>query len=157
MSDETKDLSLDYIDKKTGLTEKEQYFLDILFDKHRGNIRKAMDEAGFPKNTPTSTITNKLKDKIREMAEGYLAASTAKAVLSIDAVLDDPTAMGANTILKAAKEVLDRTGVVAPEAKERTIEKNIYILPAKELRPEATQVSDADIKEAFQEVLSDSD
>lgn len=126
------DLKADYTDKKTGLTEKEQYFLDILFDYHKGNVRKAMDAAGYPKDTPTSLLTSKLKDKIREQAEAYLAATTAKAVLSLDGVLDDPTAMGANTIIKAAKEVLDRTGVVAPEQKEKVIERNVFILPAKQ-------------------------
>lgn len=141
---EKKDLSLDYTNKETGLTEKEQFFLDILFDKHRGNIRKAMDEAGFPKSTPSSVVTIKLKDKIRDLAEAYLSSSTAKAVLSIDAVLDDPTAMGANTILKAAAQVLDRSGVVAPEEKAKAVEKNIFILPAK------------DVKEFVDEVLSDS-
>lgn len=140
---ELKDLSLDYTNKETGLTEKEQFFLDILFDKHRGNIRKAMDDAGFPKSTPTSTVTIKLKDKIRDLAEAYLSSSTAKAVLSIDAVLDNPAAVGANTILKAAKEVLDRSGVVAPEEKAKAVEKNIFILPAK------------DIKETIEDILKD--
>lgn len=140
---ELKDLSLDYTNKETGLTEKEQFFLDILFDKHRGNIRKAMDDAGFPKSTPTSTVTIKLKDKIRDLAEAYLSSSTAKAVLSIDAVLDNPAAVGANTILKAAKEVLDRSGVVAPEEKAKEAVKNIFILPAK------------DIKETIEDILKD--
>ena len=129
---ELKDLKADYTDSSTGLTEKEQYFLDILFDVHKGNIRKAMDASGYPKDTPTSVLTTKLKDKIRDQAEAYLAATTAKAVISLDGVLDDPTAMGANTIIKAAKEVLDRTGVVAPEQKEKVIERNIFILPAKQ-------------------------
>jgi hypothetical protein len=126
------DLTKDFTDKETGLTEKEQYFLDILFDVHKGNIRKAMDASGFPKSTPTSSITMKLKDKIKVLSEAYLTASTAKAVMAIDGVLDDPTAMGANTILKAAQQVLDRSGVVAPEVGPKEIIKNIIILPAKD-------------------------
>lgn len=126
------DLKEDFTNKETGLTEMEQYFLDILFDFHKGNIRKAMDAAGFPKSTPTSTVTIKLKDQIKKLAEAYLAATTAKAVMSIDNVLDDPTAMGANTVLKAAKEVLDRTGVVAPEEKQQQTVRHVIILPEKD-------------------------
>jgi hypothetical protein len=66
-----------------------------------------------------------------EEAAGYLSANTAKAVISITDVLDDPTAMGAANVLKAAKEVLDRSGVNAPEAKEKVIERNIFFLPMK--------------------------
>lgn len=119
-------------DKKTeGLTEQEQKFLDILFDTHKGNIRNAMTESGYAKSVPTSVVRNKLKNKIREEAEGYLSANTAKAVISITDVLDDPTAMGAANVLKAAKEILDRSGVNAPEAKEKVIERNIFFLPMK--------------------------
>ena len=132
MEDTKIDLVADVTNKETGLTEKEQFFLDILFDKHKGNIRKAMDDSGFPKSTPTSVVTIKLKDKIRDLAEAYLNAVTAKAVMSIDGVLDDPTAMGANTTLKAAKEVLDRTGVVAPEKKQEQTVRHVIILPEKD-------------------------
>lgn len=113
------------------LNEQEQKFLDILFDVHKGDIRKAMTDSGYPKSVPTSHVRNKLKAKIREEAEGYLAANTAKAVISITDVLDDPTAMGASNVLKAAKEILDRSGVNAPEAKEKVIERNIFFLPMK--------------------------
>lgn len=132
-ADRVVDLVADYTNPSTGLTEKEQYFLDILFDVHKGNIRKAMDAAGFRKDVPTSTVRIKLKREIKELAEAFLASITAKAVLSIDDVLDDPTAMGANTVLKAAKEVLDRSGVVAPEQKQEQIIKNIIILPEKDV------------------------
>lgn len=133
MSDLKQKLIDDFTNKKTGLTEKEEYFLDILFDKHRGNLRAAMDEAGYPKDTPTRQVTTKLKDFIAEASKAYLSANTAKAVISVVNVLDDPTAPGQNTVLKAAKEVLDRTGVVNVEDQTKVIEKNIFILPAKEI------------------------
>ena len=37
----------DVIDKESGLSDKETFFLDILFDKHKGNFISAMKEAGF--------------------------------------------------------------------------------------------------------------
>jgi uncharacterized damage-inducible protein DinB len=123
----------DITDKKTGLTEKEEFFLDILFDKHRGNIRAAMDAAGYPKDTPTRTVTKRLKDHIVEASRAYMSSNSAKAVISVVEVLDDPTMPGANTTLKAAKELLDRTGVQAPQEVTKIEARNIFILPAKEV------------------------
>jgi hypothetical protein len=133
MSEFKQKLIDDVTNKKTGLTEQEEHFLDILFDKHRGNIRAAMDDSGYPKNTPTRKVTEKLKDHITEASKAFLSANTAKAVISVVGVLDDPMAPGQNTVLKAAKEVLDRTGVVKEEDQNKVIERNIFILPAKEV------------------------
>lgn len=124
-------LSEDYTNKETGLTEKEQYFLDILFDEHRGDIRKAMNAAGYDKKVPTSLLRNKLEQHILKASRVWLATNTGKAVVSLVDVLDDPTQMGAGNAIKAAKEILDRTGVVAPQ-EQVTIERNIFILPAKD-------------------------
>lgn len=132
MSEFKQQLIDDVTNKKTGLTEQEEYFLDILFDKHKGNIRAAMDDSGYPKSIPTRKVTQKLKEQIVEVSKAYLSANTAKAVISVVGVLDDPTAPGQNTVLKAAKEVLDRTGVVKEEDQNKIIERNIFILPAKE-------------------------
>lgn len=131
MSDLKQTLIDDITNKKTGLTEKEEYFLDVLFDKHRGNIRAAMDDAGFPKTLPTRQLTSKLKDEIVKASKDYLASNTAKATISVVSVLDDPTAPGQNTVIKAAKEILDRTGVVSEEDMNKVVERNIFILPAK--------------------------
>lgn len=131
MSDLKQQLIDDVTNKKTGLSEREEYFLDVLFDKHRGNIRAAMDDAGYPKSTPTREVTSKLKDSIVKASKDYLASNTAKATISVVSVLDDPTAPGQNTVIKAAKEILDRTGVVSEEDQNKVIERNIFILPAK--------------------------
>ena len=125
------DLKEDYTDKKTGLTEKEQYFLDILFDECKGDVRKAMDASGYDRKTPSSLLRLKLKDQIKDAAEAYMASNTAKAAIALSDVLDDPTLPGATNLIKASKEVLDRTGITAPEQKERVVERNIFILPAK--------------------------
>lgn len=127
------------VEKKVELTEQEQKFLDILFDEHKGNIRKAMDASGYPKSTPTSVVTNKLKDKIRAQSEIYLASNTAKAVIAITDVIENPATIGAANALKAAKEVLDRSGVVAPETREKVVERNIFILPPKVIHEQSDE------------------
>lgn len=132
MSDLKDKLIDDFTNKKTGLTEKEEYFLDILFDKCKGNIRAAMTEAGYSKDAPTRTVTSKLKDHIAEASKVYLSSNSALAVIHIVDVLIDPTMPGANTTLKAAKELLDRTGVQAPQETTKVETQNIFILPAKE-------------------------
>jgi len=131
MSEEKIDLVADVTNKKTGLTEREEYFLDILFDKHRGNVRAAMDDAGYPKGTATREVATKLKDHIVLATKAYMASQTAKASISVVSVLDDPTAPGQTQVLKAAKEILDRTGVQTEEKTEKTVERNIVVLPPK--------------------------
>lgn len=131
--DDKIDLKSDFTDKKTGLTEREEAFLNSLFDQHKGNVRAAMDAVGYPKDTPTRSIINKLKEHISEASKAYLSANSAKAVINIIGILDDPTAPGATNTLKAAKELLDRTGVQAPQEVTKVETQNIFILPAKDI------------------------
>lgn len=131
--DTTKDLVADITNKKTGLTEKEEYFLDVLFDKHKGNIKEAMKDAGYPKDTSVRSVQTKLKNHIAEASKAFLSAHSAVASISIVDVIIDPTMPGANTILKAAKELLDRTGVQAPQEAVKVEARNVFILPAKEV------------------------
>ena len=61
-----------------------------------------------------------------------LALNAPKAVFGITDVLDDPSAMGAKNSIAAAKEVLDRTGLVKKEQVEvKTNGGGMFILPPK--------------------------
>ena len=124
------DLQEDYTDEE-GLTLKDRAFLNILVDEAAGDVRRAMDLAGFPKDMPTSTITKRLKKQIQELSKGLLAINTIKAVTSVVSVLNDPTALGNKNIIAAAKEILDRGGVYKEEAIVLQDEKNMFILPEK--------------------------
>lgn len=115
-----------------GLSLKDQHFLDILFDEHKGNIRSAMLASGYPKSTPSSAVTLRLKNQIQERAKIFLATSTAKAVISLVDVIDDPNVPGTKNILTAAKEILDRGGVFKEETITVQQQDNMFILPAKE-------------------------
>ena len=117
---------------KKEYTEKQQAFLDALMGEARGNIRKAMDIAGYSKGTKASEVTVPLKEEIIEQASMTLAMNAPKAAHGLLGVLDDPTALGARNAINAAREVLDRTGLVKKEKVEVTNNGGgMFILPPK--------------------------
>ena len=117
---------------KKEYTEKQQAFLDALMGEARGNIRKAMDIAGYSKGTKASEVTVPLKEEIIEQASMMLAMNAPKAAHGLLGVLDDPTALGARNAINAAREVLDRTGLVKKEKVEVTNNGGgMFILPPK--------------------------
>ena len=114
------------------LTEKQAAFLEALLGEARGNIRAAMDMAGYAKNTKTTEVVGPLKEEITERAGMMLAMNAPKAAFGIVDVLDDPSAMGARNAISAAREVLDRTGLVKKEQVEVSGNSGgIFILPPK--------------------------
>jgi len=124
------------LDKKeaTQLTEKQKIFLSALFGEANGEPRAAAEIAGY---APTSypKVVHGLKDQILERAETVLAAHSPKAALSIaNAIDDDGSIPGASIRMEAAKQVLDRVGLVKREKLDinAKVAHGIFILPAKE-------------------------
>ena len=114
------------------LTDKQAAFLEALLGEARGNIRAAMDMAGYAKNTKTAEVVGPLKEEITERAGMMLAMNAPKAAFGIVDVLDDPSALGARNAISAAREVLDRTGLVKKEQVEVSGNAGvIFILPPK--------------------------
>jgi len=113
-----------------GITLQDKAFLDVLFDHCGGSIRKAMDHVGFKKDVPTSVITSRLNKQIKERTKEYLISNTGLAAYNLVNVIIDPTALGAKNVIAAAQQVLDRGGVFKEEDLNKTIERNIFILPA---------------------------
>ena len=114
------------------LTEKQAAFLEALLGEARGTIRAAMDMAGYAKNTKTTEVVGPLKEEITERAGMMLAMNAPKAAFGIVDVLDDPSAMGARNSISAAREILDRTGLVKKEQVEVSGNSGgIFILPPK--------------------------
>jgi hypothetical protein len=114
------------------LTDKQAAFLEALLGEARGNIRLAMDMAGYSKSTKTSEVVGPLKEEITERAGMMLAMNAPKAAFGIVDVLDDPSALGARNAISAAREVLDRTGLVKKEQVEVSGNAGgIFILPPK--------------------------
>jgi len=124
------------LDKKetTELTEKQKIFLAALFGEANGEPRAAAEIAGY---APTSypKVVQGLKDQIIERAETVLAAHSPKAALSIaNAIDDDGSIPGASIRMEAAKQVLDRVGIIKKEKIDinAKVAHGIFVLPAKE-------------------------
>ena len=100
------------------MTEQQEKSLNALFGEAQGNFREAMNMAGYAKSEYPARLIRNLKSEIIERAEYMLAANAPKAVLSMSGILDDPTALGNKDRLAAAKEILDRTGIVKTEKVE---------------------------------------
>ena len=79
-----------------------------------------MDLAGYSRTTKSAEVVGPLKEEITERAGLRLAMNTPKAGFGIVDVLNDPPAMGARNAISAAREVLDRTGLVKKEQLEVT-------------------------------------
>ena len=117
---------------KKSLTDKQSAFLEALLGEARGNIRAAMNIAGYSKTTATTEVVGPLKEEITERAGMMLAINAPKAAFGIIDVLDDPSALGARNAISAAREVLDRTGLVKKEQVEVSGNAGgIFILPPK--------------------------
>ena len=121
------------------LTPKQEYFLEALLGEAHGNIRAAMDMAGYSKSTKTTQVLGPLKEEITERAGMMLAMNAPKAAFGIVAVLNDPSALGARNVISAAREVLDRTGLVKKEQVEVSGNSaGIFILPPKTANDDVT-------------------
>lgn len=120
------------IDQPKALTEKQEAFLEALMGEARGSIREAMRLAGYSETTRTTEVVGPLKEQIIERASMMLAMNAPKAAFGMVGVLDDPTALGARNQINAAKEVLDRTGLIKKEQVEvKATGGGMFILPPK--------------------------
>ena len=100
--------------KEKTYTEKEIAFLEALSGPAKGDVSKAMDIAGYASSISPTQIRRQLREEIIDIAKDFLAASSIKAVVGLDDVLDRPGQLGAKQKIDAAKQMLDRAGIVAP-------------------------------------------
>jgi len=119
--------------EKKKLSERQQVFVDAIMGEAAGDIRAAMDIAGYSKNTTIKEAVEPVKDEIVEVAQLMMAMNAPKAAVGLTNVITDPSALGARNIVAAAKEVLDRAGVAKRETVEvKGPEGGIFILPPKQ-------------------------
>ena len=114
------------------LTENQQKFLEVLFDEAGGDVVKAKKLAGYSDNTPTRLIVDALKDEIFEGTKTYMSRIGPKAAVAFGQALVDPTELGVKEKMQAAKEILDRVGVVKTERMEVQASGGLFILPPKD-------------------------
>jgi hypothetical protein len=74
-----------------------------------------------------------LRDQIVDRASMVLALNAPKAAFGMIDVLEDPNTLGARNSISAAREILDRTGLIKKEKIEVTgATGGIFILPPKQ-------------------------
>ena len=116
------------------LTSQQKIFINALFGEAEGNPKNAGEIAEYaPSSYPK--VVKALKDEIIERAEYSLALHSAKAVKGlVDALDEDGKTPGVNIRMEAAKQILDRIGLVKKDKIDITaqVAHGIFILPAKD-------------------------
>lgn len=121
---------------KKELTEQQKRFLEVLFADANGNINQAMKMAGFSEGYSRRQLTNSLKEEIIEATQLYIAMAAPKAAVAMINAIDDPTELGLKEKMSAAKDLLDRAGLVKTEKVQVESTGGIMVLPAKEREEE---------------------
>ena len=114
------------------ITEQHKRFLEVLFTDAGGNISSAMRLAGFSEGYSRRTLTNYLKEEIIEATQLYIAMAAPKAAVAMINAIDDPTELGLKEKMSAAKDLLDRAGLVKTEKVQVESTGGIMVLHAKE-------------------------
>ena len=113
------------------LTEKQQKFLTILFDEAGGDVVSAKKLAGYSEASSTTEVVNSLKEEILDATQSFMARNAPKAAMSIVGGLYEPTELGIRDKLSAAKELLDRTGLVKTEKVQVEAKGGVMLMPPK--------------------------
>ena len=118
------------------LTEKQQKLLAVLFDEAQGDLVQAKKLAGYADTTTVGDILPSIKEEVLEATQIYLARNAPKAAMSMVGALYDPTELGIRDKMAAAKELLDRTGLVKTEKMQVEAKGGVMLMPAKNIDPE---------------------
>lgn len=115
------------------LTEKQQKFLEVLFDEAGGDVVQAKKLAGYGEGTSTTSIVESLKDEIGDRTRSYFARTAPKAAMAMVGALYDPTELGIRDKMSAAKDLLDRAGLGKVDRVDVSSSSGgVFILPSKE-------------------------
>jgi len=112
-------------------TENQVKFLDVLFDEAGGDVATAKKLAGYADGTSTTVVVKSLKEEILEATQQYMARNAPKAAVAMAGALLDPTELGLRDKMSAAKELLDRTGLVKTEKLQVEASGGVMLMPPK--------------------------
>ena len=118
-------------------TPKQKKFLTLFTKAGFKKPQECAKEAGF--GGGYWQLISSLKEDIKEISEAMLIGSAPEAALTItDLMVGDKMVPNAQTKLQAAKEVLDRSGVVRNEKIDinHNVTGGIFLLPVKTALPE---------------------
>ncbi len=113
------------------LTEKQQKFLAVLFDEAGGDVLSAKKLAGYSDTYSTTDVVNSLKEEILDSTQSFMARNAPKAAMAMVGGLYDPTELGIRDKMSAAKELLDRTGLVKTEKVQVEAKGGVMLMPPK--------------------------
>ena len=114
------------------LTDKQQRFLEVLFEEAKGDPVQAKKLAGYADSVASTSIVNTLTDEIADVTKKFIAQSSTKAAYAMFSVMADPTDLGVKEKMLAAKDILDRAGFVKTDRVEVKTSEPLFILPAKD-------------------------
>jgi hypothetical protein len=113
------------------LNERQQKFLEVLFEEAGGDMVLAKKMAGYSETSSTSAIVRGLKEEILEATQMYMARNAPKAAMAMTGALFDPTELGLRDKMSAAKELLDRVGLVKTEKMQVEATGGVMLMPPK--------------------------
>ena len=119
--------------KHRKLTEKQEKFLDALSGEASGDIKTALQIAGY-EDTSYYAVVKSLREEIIDCANTILAHSAPKAAQKLVQVLEsDEPIPQVNAKLQAAQTLLDRVGVAKKENinVNHNVSGGIFLLPNK--------------------------
>ena len=117
---------------KRELTDQQKKFIEVLFAEAGGNPVTARRLAGYSEGYATKMIMDNLKEEVIEATQLYIAMNAPRAAMAVVSGISDPTELGLKEKLNAAKDLLDRAGLVKTEKVQVTAPNGIMILPAKD-------------------------
>tara|TARA_B110000196_G_C20793738_1_gene496773 strand:+ start:177 stop:551 length:375 start_codon:yes stop_codon:yes gene_type:complete len=115
------------------LTEKQQKFLDVLFDEANGDVTQAKLLAGYAPTSSTSDIVRGIKEEVLEATQMFMARNAPRAAVAMVSGINDPTELGMREKMTAAKELLDRTGLVKTEKMQVESTGGVMLMPVKNI------------------------
>ena len=118
------------------LTERQQKFLNVLFDEANGSASSAKIIAGYSTTTNISEIMRSMKEEILEATQMFMARNAPRAAVAMVDGLDNPTELGLREKLSASKELLDRVGLVKTEKMQVEASGGVMIMPPKKVQDE---------------------
>jgi hypothetical protein len=113
------------------LNERQQKFLNVLFEEAGGDVVAAKKLAGYAETSSTTEIVRGLKEEILEATQMYMARNAPKAAMAMTGALYDPTELGIRDKMSAAKELLDRTGLIKTEKVQVEASGGVMLMPPK--------------------------
>ena len=113
------------------LTEKQQKLLDVLFDQAGGDIGSAIKLAGYAEGVSPTQVISGLKEEILDATQTYMARNAPKAAMAVVNGLYDPTELGIRDKMSAAKELLDRSGLIKTEKVQVETSGGVMLMPPK--------------------------